>query len=113
LMVGERPAAADFWYGWWYAGVGMESTGAPDSLLGVVEVKTTASFTDGCGSGPYQFEPAKLTDTCAVFHFWSVHPGGANFLMCDGSVHFLNYSATKILPALATRAGGESVELAE
>ena len=25
-------------YGWWYAGVGMESTGSPDSLLGVVRL---------------------------------------------------------------------------
>jgi hypothetical protein len=31
--------------------------------------------------------------------------------MCDGSVHFLSYSADTILPALATRAGNEAVEL--
>jgi prepilin-type processing-associated H-X9-DG protein len=42
-----------------------------------------------------------------VFHFWSLHPGGANFAFCDGSVRFLPYSANDILPALATRAGGE------
>jgi prepilin-type processing-associated H-X9-DG protein len=46
-----------------------------------------------------------------VFHYWSLHPGGAHFAMCDGSVHFLSYSADKILPALATRAGGEAVEM--
>jgi prepilin-type processing-associated H-X9-DG protein len=113
LMVGERPAGGDFWFGWWYAGVGMESTGSPDSLLGVIERRTQVQFTDGCGPGPYQFENANLSDICAVFHFWSLHPGGGNFLMCDGSVHFLNYSAAKILPALATRAGGETVELAD
>ena len=42
-------------------------------------------------------------------HFWSVHPGGAHFAFADGSVRFLKYSADPILPALATRAGGESV----
>jgi prepilin-type processing-associated H-X9-DG protein len=43
------------------------------------------------------------------FHFWSLHPGGANFAFADGSVRFLAYSANTILPALATRAGGEVV----
>jgi prepilin-type processing-associated H-X9-DG protein len=35
----------------------------------------------------------------------------AHFLFADGSVRFLTYSADSILPALATRAGGEVVEL--
>jgi prepilin-type processing-associated H-X9-DG protein len=46
-----------------------------------------------------------------LFHFWSLHPGGAHFLYADGSVHFLGYDADAILPALATRAGGEVVSL--
>jgi hypothetical protein len=33
----------------------------------------------------------------------------ANFAFADGPVHFLRYSADSILPALATRADGESV----
>ena len=51
-----------------------------------------------------------MTNPCDQFHFWSLHPGGANFLFGDGSVHFLAYSAAgSILPALATRGGGEVV----
>jgi prepilin-type processing-associated H-X9-DG protein len=46
-----------------------------------------------------------------MFHFWSLHPGGANLLFADGSVHFLGYTADPVLPALATRAGGETVTL--
>jgi prepilin-type processing-associated H-X9-DG protein len=44
-----------------------------------------------------------------MFHFWSPNPGGANFAFCDGSVRFLAYSADPIMPALASRAGGEPV----
>jgi prepilin-type processing-associated H-X9-DG protein len=36
--------------------------------------------------------------------------GGANFLYVDGSVHFLSYSADRVLPAPATQEGGEVVE---
>jgi prepilin-type processing-associated H-X9-DG protein len=42
-----------------------------------------------------------------MFHFWSPHSGGANFLFADGSVRLLRYGADPILSALATRAGGE------
>ncbi len=40
--------------------------------------------------------------------FWSLHPGGANFLFVDGSVHFIKeVIAFKTFQALATRQGGE------
>lgn len=64
-----------------------------------------------CGDGPYSFSPGSLKDPCSVFHFWSLHPGGAHFLAVDGSVHFLPYAAASLLPALATRAGGEVANL--
>ena len=37
--------------------------------------------------------------------------GGANFLLCDGSVRFLTYPADSVMPALAARAGGEVAEV--
>jgi prepilin-type processing-associated H-X9-DG protein len=51
-------------------------------------------------------------------HFGSFHPGGANFLLADGSVRFLSYALVKQLPdgsksiieALATRAGEEVID---
>lgn len=47
-----------------------------------------------------------------MFQYWSLHGGGgANFAFADGSVHFLSYSAVEILPALATRSGGELAEI--
>jgi prepilin-type N-terminal cleavage/methylation domain-containing protein/prepilin-type processing-associated H-X9-DG protein len=41
---------------------------------------------------------------------YSQHPGGANVLFCDGSVHFLPDSLDKsVIMALASRAGGEQI----
>ena len=40
--------------------------------------------------------------------YWSLHPGGANFGFCDGSVRFIKeLVGFKIFQALATRQGGE------
>jgi prepilin-type N-terminal cleavage/methylation domain-containing protein/prepilin-type processing-associated H-X9-DG protein len=40
--------------------------------------------------------------------YWSLHPGGANFVFCDGSVRVIKeLVGFSIFQALATRAGGE------
>ncbi len=108
LLAGERPPDVGFQFGRWYSGWGFWTTG--QSTLGVCEVGVE-DWIRGCPYGPYQFGPGSLIDPCSTFHFWSMHTGGANFLFADGSVHFLPYSAASIMPALATRAGGESVDL--
>ena len=42
--------------------------------------------------------------------FSSFHPGGCNFVFCDGSVHFMSESiAHDVLAKLTTRAGGEPI----
>ncbi len=114
LMIGERPPSHDFRLGWWYAGHGQDGKGSAEMILGVRESKLLATpFGSPCGPGPYRFTPAPLgfADPCGAFHFWSPHTGGANFAFCDGSVRFLRYDADAVLPALATRAGGEVVTL--
>ena len=113
IAVGERPPSADYWYGWWYAGFGQNGTGGLDSLLGARELNAGGNYTYMCAPGPFHFQSGRFDDQCSAFHFWSPHTGGANFLFADGSVRFLSYSADKILPALATRAGGEVVDLIE
>lgn len=57
--------------------------------------------------GPFLFAPGRLENLCDTLHLWSLHSGGANFAFADGSVRYLPYSAVDVLPALATRAGGE------
>lgn len=109
VLVGERPPSKDFFYGWWYAGYGQSGTGSCDMLLGVREINVKGSRFHRCSSGPYSFTPGNLSNQCDQFHFWSLHPGGAHFLFADGSVRFLRYEVNPLMPALASRAGGEAV----
>lgn len=113
LLIGERPPSADAWYGWWYAGVGQQGSGSPDMLLGALELNQhTTHDAAACGEGPYQFGPGRVDQQCSLFHYWSLHSGGANFSFCDGSVRFLSYELSpEILPALATASGREVVEI--
>lgn len=114
LLAGERPPSALLNAGWWYAGWGMAKNGAGDMHLGVRELnRYPADYFYGQGNpiGPYAFVPGNQGRQQDMFHFWSMHPGGAHFLFADGSVHFLRYSADELLPALATRAGKEPVLL--
>jgi prepilin-type processing-associated H-X9-DG protein len=134
LMVGERgfrKGALDvidtsddidnLRFGNWFSAVGQRN-GSVGVVLGVRELnfnsgKRVLWWERDCPPGPYHFGPPKMTrdttgalrEECDLFQFWSYHPGGANFLYADGSVHFLGYGADAILPALATRAGGEVV----
>jgi len=108
VMVGERPPSADNRFGWWYAGVGQHATGSGDMVLGVRECLDTD---EPCPKGPNHFRLGTDRDVCHFLHFWSHHSNGANFCFADGSVRFLAYGADAVLPALATRAGNESVEV--
>ncbi len=111
LATGERPPSTDAWYGWWYAGYGQNGTGSADMLLGARETNFGGPYVSACPPGPYHFEPGRLDEQCDLFHYWSPHTGGAHFVFADGAVHFLSYDADAVLPALATRAGGEAVTL--
>jgi hypothetical protein len=107
LMAGERPPNASEDLGWWYAGWGQDKQGSAEMVLGVEELRVTPEFPE-CPPGPYHYEAGNFTDDCDAFHFWSPHVGGAFFLFGDGSVRFLSYNVAPIMPAMATRAGGET-----
>ena len=108
VMVGERPPSADLVYGWWFAGAGWDAAGSTDVVLGVRDRNLQSmSGISSCPVGPYNFGPGNVNNLCDMFHFWSFHSGGSNFVMGDGSVRFLSYSANEVLPAMSTMAGGE------
>jgi prepilin-type N-terminal cleavage/methylation domain-containing protein/prepilin-type processing-associated H-X9-DG protein len=118
LTAGERPPSSDLQGGWWYAGTGQidrsfipsRGTGSCDFTLGVAELNvqsTGVEMYDKCPPGPYSFGPGTMHNPCDMFRFWSLHAGGSNFLFADGAVRFLTYDAAPLLPALATRNGGE------
>jgi prepilin-type processing-associated H-X9-DG protein len=109
LMIGERPPSANRLLGWWYAGIGLVPGSVADSYLGARERNLRRGAYSDCLEGPWQFIPGRIDSPCDVFHFWSLHSGGGHFSFCDGSVRFLAYSADTIMPALATRAGGEAL----
>jgi hypothetical protein len=109
LLIGERPPSGDHQFGWWYAGLGQQQTGSTDSVLGVNEPNLREPLRPDCSPGPYTFAPAKVSEPCAIFHYWSLHPGGAWFALADGSSRFIAYPQASILPGLATRDGGEIV----
>lgn len=112
LLVGERPSSPEGRFGWWYAGCGQRvwSDGSADAVLPAREVNELVS---GCPIGPYRYAAGSANNPCDSLHFWSLHTGGAHFAFADGSVRFVAYSADAIMPALATRAGGEAVTLTQ
>ncbi len=112
VMVGERPPPNSLLAGRWYTPSQDSSWGMYRGPEGSMLVLTLPWLTDPqCGGFVYSFSYGRLDNDCDRYHLWSLHPGGANFAFVDGSVRFLDYSATAVLPALATRAGGEVVEL--
>jgi prepilin-type processing-associated H-X9-DG protein len=104
LFVGERPlvdfflTAGDYLgdHGWWAAGVGLDwpPCGRADNIL---------DSSDGLREG----NPQSGAD---VFHWWSYHTGGAQFLLVDGSARFFSYSTDhSTLIAMSSRNGDEIV----
>jgi prepilin-type N-terminal cleavage/methylation domain-containing protein/prepilin-type processing-associated H-X9-DG protein len=114
VMIGERPPDADLHWGRAF----FQQRNPPeyyDVTSGVANL--TALFrTDAngnrCPRPPYVFGigPMDVDNLCSANHIYAQHTGGANFAFGDGGVRFLTHHAGSILPALATRAGGESFD---
>ncbi len=109
VLVGERPPPYSLQGGWWYPQfAGTSGYRGPSNLI---SVGGAPMWVDPNCSGLCVFGPGRLDNPCDRYHLWSLHFGGANFLFCDGAVHFLSYGAAPILPALASINGGEVLDL--
>ena len=109
LLIGERPASPEGFWGWWYTGAGQDWSGNTEFIMGVNEINLQNHNTGSCPVGPYRYQKGHFDNLCDVFHFWSPHPGGANFAFCDGSTRFLPYDTEPIMADLATRNGHEVI----
>jgi prepilin-type N-terminal cleavage/methylation domain-containing protein/prepilin-type processing-associated H-X9-DG protein len=115
LLIGERPPSHGLDFGWAFGCSGQDGCGTLDSTLGVNEVNLQQSGIqeiDACPPKPYFFSPGRIDNPCDVFHFYSTHPGGANFLFADGGARFLSYDIDNTtLREMASMSGGEAVSL--
>ena len=101
ICIGERPPSNTLDYGWQWAGSGdFPYFGATDVVLGVHErpsVNATPDF----------FRPGTIRDPMDIhrYHFWSLHPGGGNWALADGSVRFISYSSAspQVIPTSSTQ----------
>lgn len=113
LMVGERPPPDTLIAGRWYTIVWDSAWGlvaGPDETMAVVPALLPDDI--ACARAPLRFGPGRVENPCDRYHFWSLHPGGSNWLFADGSVRYLTYATLEpTLSALASRAGGEAVTL--
>jgi prepilin-type N-terminal cleavage/methylation domain-containing protein/prepilin-type processing-associated H-X9-DG protein len=137
LMLGERPPSASLAVGVRDSNEPITSTPTESNTLSPISrtgansvfqvsggdlllysAGTDASSTSYSCATPSNFQAGNVNDNCAVNSFWSLHGDGANFVMGDGSVRFIRYSAgvtpastgasLTLIQALATRSGGET-----
>jgi len=119
VMIGERPPSLSLEFGWQWVAWGYDNYGfgAGDCLLGVRD--RLPGSTPSINNTPGLYRPGNVANDADYNHYWSLHPGGGMWLMGDGSVRFIPYSAgaavvtqvnginVTMLEVLASRAGGE------
>jgi len=118
IMVGERPPNSNLEFGWYFAAYGYDGYGNGDCVMTSNDLAIANYFIANYSASPnlpcdkpaaqkIGLQPGNANIGCDAAHYWSYHPGGALFLMGDGSVRLVSYSNNNIIAALSTRSGGE------
>jgi prepilin-type processing-associated H-X9-DG protein len=103
IMVAERPASPDLFWGWWSYYQFDAYQGAQQTFRMYGNI-----YSYNCPNPAY-YGPGNPSNYCDFNHYWSFHNGGANFCFGDGHVQFVPYSASLLIGRLATRSGNEVV----
>ena len=109
LLVGSATSSADPGLGWWYAGYGQNKDGSAEMVLGVREMSLAAGRQRLPNPASITMVPAASTTnaTCCTSGVPTRAVGPIFFLP---TAQFASCPlANPIMPALATRAGGEPV----
>jgi len=118
IMVGERPPNSNLEFGWWFAAYGYDGRGNGDCVMTSNDIAIANYFIANYSAAPNQpcngtaaqkvgLQPGNPNIGCDAAHYWSYHPGGAMFLLGDGSARMIKYTDNTIIPALSTINGGE------
>jgi prepilin-type N-terminal cleavage/methylation domain-containing protein/prepilin-type processing-associated H-X9-DG protein len=105
FMIGEQIQMVTLWNEWVEANASVGSTALPLNYIG-----PGLAIRQGVGSVVLATGASDVGDWPHWYSFRSMHPGGGNFAMCDGSVKFIKQSINMpTYQALSTRAFGEIV----
>jgi prepilin-type N-terminal cleavage/methylation domain-containing protein/prepilin-type processing-associated H-X9-DG protein len=111
FLIGERPPAGDWSFGWWFAGYGFDGSGVGDVIMGancqayVSNINSTYGVS--CPATATNYSMGSVANPCDLTHYWSFHTAGANFCFADGSVHFVPYASNALILPMSTRNGNE------
>jgi len=101
IAIGERPPSSDVYWGWW----------AYSDSDNILAHPSRELFTVSNCNGNEVFRADVPRRNGAACHYWSMHTGGGNWLLCDGSVRFITYSNAAIITQMASINGGEVINL--
>jgi len=102
FLAGEQIMRVTRWNAWVHANQSIGSTAVPLNYLAPGVAIT------GSGSVTVSNGASNIDAWSNWYSFRSQHPGGGNFLLCDGSVKFIKSSiAMPVYQALSTRGEGE------